>query len=176
MGYLAGASAGRCGPCRNGLPALAASGRRARGRRRPGGDPPSRGARGVLPGRGACAHPDGSVRLVASMLTAFPEEVRAHEAGHLLRVGADNSRADNSSADNSRADNSSAGRPAQGAARLTLLDVAPVVRLPEAVSEPRGRIPGATRPGSRLGRSAREQVPGAGPDADRVAATATNRP
>ena len=81
MGYLAGASAGRCGPCRNGLPALAqavaaladGAGRAATRR--------VEELAGVLPGRGACAHPDGSVRLVASMLAAFPEEVRAHEAG-----------------------------------------------------------------------------------------------
>jgi NADH:ubiquinone oxidoreductase subunit F (NADH-binding) len=79
--YLAGASAGRCGPCRNGLPALTqavaaladGAGRAATRRLEELTD--------LLPGRGACAHPDGSVRIVASMLTAFPEEVRAHELG-----------------------------------------------------------------------------------------------
>jgi NADH:ubiquinone oxidoreductase subunit F (NADH-binding) len=80
-GYLAGASAGRCGPCRNGLPALAqavsalagGAGRTATRR--------IHELVGLLPGRGACAHPDGTARLVRSLLAAFPEEVRAHELG-----------------------------------------------------------------------------------------------
>ena len=33
-------------------------------------------------GRGACAHPDGTVRLVRSLLAAFPDEVDRHGAGH----------------------------------------------------------------------------------------------
>jgi NADH:ubiquinone oxidoreductase subunit F (NADH-binding) len=79
--YLAGASAGRCGPCRNGLPALA----QAVGALAGGAGATATGRVqelvGLLPGRGACAHPDGSARLVRSMLAAFPEEVRAHELG-----------------------------------------------------------------------------------------------
>jgi NADH:ubiquinone oxidoreductase subunit F (NADH-binding) len=79
--YLAAMSARRCGPCRNGLPALAeavtalADGAGREPRRR------VEELAGLLPGRGACAHPDGTVRLVRSMLGAFPEEVRAHERG-----------------------------------------------------------------------------------------------
>jgi NADH:ubiquinone oxidoreductase subunit F (NADH-binding) len=80
-GYLAAMSARRCGPCRSGLPALAdavtaladGGGRQATRR--------VEELTGLLPGRGACAHPDGTVRLVRSMLVAFPEEVRAHERG-----------------------------------------------------------------------------------------------
>lgn len=81
MAYLAGASAGRCGPCFNGLPALAEAvdhladgGGRAATQR-------IRELAGVLPGRGACTHPDGSARMVRSLLAAFPQEVRAHELG-----------------------------------------------------------------------------------------------
>jgi NADH:ubiquinone oxidoreductase subunit F (NADH-binding) len=79
--YLAGTSAGRCGPCRNGMPALAqAVAALADGAGRAATRRVEELAR-VLPGRGACANPDGSVRLVASMLAAFPEEIRAHELG-----------------------------------------------------------------------------------------------
>jgi NADH:ubiquinone oxidoreductase subunit F (NADH-binding) len=79
--YLAGMSAKRCGPCRNGLPALAdavgalSDGAGAAATHR------VHELAGLLPGRGACAHPDGTVRLVRSMLVAFPAEVRAHEHG-----------------------------------------------------------------------------------------------
>jgi NADH:ubiquinone oxidoreductase subunit F (NADH-binding) len=31
--------------------------------------------------RGSCAHPDGTARLVTSMLTRFPEEVDLHSLG-----------------------------------------------------------------------------------------------
>jgi hypothetical protein len=36
---------------------------------------------GLVVGRGACAHPDGSVRLVASALRVFGDELSAHAAG-----------------------------------------------------------------------------------------------
>ncbi len=79
LAYLAGQSAGQCGPCAFGLPAIAedfaqlASGR-------PGGTVLERLERrlGVLPGRGACRHPDGAARLAASALTAFAADVLAH--------------------------------------------------------------------------------------------------
>ena len=80
-GYLAGASAGRCGPCRNGLPALAQAVAALAGGAGPTATRRIQELVGLLPGRGACAHPDGSARLVRSMLAAFPEEVRAHELG-----------------------------------------------------------------------------------------------
>jgi NADH:ubiquinone oxidoreductase subunit F (NADH-binding) len=77
--YLAGQSARQCGPCRFGLPATAedfaqlAFGRCDRAAR-------ERLERHValLPGRGACKHPDGAARLAASALHTFAHEVRRH--------------------------------------------------------------------------------------------------
>lgn len=78
--YLAGQSAGRCGPCRNGLPTLARQ-VRALSRGQDAGDEVARLAT-LVDGRGACAHPDGTAGLVRSMLAAFPEELDAHRSGH----------------------------------------------------------------------------------------------
>jgi NADH:ubiquinone oxidoreductase subunit F (NADH-binding) len=78
--WLAGESAGQCGPCLFGLPALAAD-LDAILR----GDPaaPAAAARHLelLPGRGACSHPDGAVRFVKSALVHFRADVAAHLAG-----------------------------------------------------------------------------------------------
>jgi NADH:ubiquinone oxidoreductase subunit F (NADH-binding) len=79
LGYLAGQSAGQCGPCAFGLPAIAEDfAQLALGR--PSGAVLERLDRrlGVLPGRGACRHPDGAVRLAASALAAFAPDVQAH--------------------------------------------------------------------------------------------------
>src|SRR5205085_1352180 len=73
--YLAGVSSGRCGPCRNGLPALAEAVAALTDGAGPAARRRVRELAALLPGRGACAHPDGSARLVASMLRAFPAEV-----------------------------------------------------------------------------------------------------
>ena len=83
--YLAAESAGQCGPCRSGLPSIAAglaelaglTGRRPR---------PSVVAdlgrwSGLVDGRGACHHPDGTVRLVRSALQVFATEVGRHQQG-----------------------------------------------------------------------------------------------
>jgi NADH:ubiquinone oxidoreductase subunit F (NADH-binding) len=77
--YLARESAGQCGPCRFGLAAIAddmtALSRaadttvRARLERR----------LAVVAGRGACQHPDGAIRLVASALRVFAADVERHE-------------------------------------------------------------------------------------------------
>ena len=81
--YLADESAGQCGPCRFGLPAVAddvaeitaagpaAHAAMARLRRR----------LAVIPGRGACAHPDGAVRMAASALDVFAADLAAHLDG-----------------------------------------------------------------------------------------------
>jgi len=80
--YLAGQSAGQCGPCVYGLPAIA--------------DDMARLARGHVDvalmarldrrlrevnGRGACRHPDGAVQLVRSALGVFAADVRVHATG-----------------------------------------------------------------------------------------------
>jgi NADH:ubiquinone oxidoreductase subunit F (NADH-binding) len=77
--YLAGQSARRCGPCINGLPAMAEAVRDLVHR----GGPVGRVEElcGLVVRRGACAHPDGTARLVTSMLTRFPEEVDSHSLG-----------------------------------------------------------------------------------------------
>ena len=77
--YLAGQSARRCGPCLNGLPAMAEALRDLVHR----GGPvrPVEELCGLVVRRGACAHPDGTARLVTSMLKRFPEEVDTHSLG-----------------------------------------------------------------------------------------------
>jgi NADH:ubiquinone oxidoreductase subunit F (NADH-binding) len=77
--YLADQSAGQCGPCRYGLPAIADDlARLARGRG--GHDPIARLHRRlqVVNGRGACRHPDGAVNLVRSALAVFAPDIAAH--------------------------------------------------------------------------------------------------
>ena len=80
--YLAGESAGQCGPCVHGLAAIAAALERLA---RPGADPADvrRVERwsGQVEGRGACRHPDGAVRLVRSALTVFADELERHVRG-----------------------------------------------------------------------------------------------
>jgi NADH:ubiquinone oxidoreductase subunit F (NADH-binding) len=79
LAYLAEQSAGQCGPCAFGLPAIAedfaqiASGKP----RGPLLDRLERRFRTVS-GRGACRHPDGATRMAASALTAFAADVTDH--------------------------------------------------------------------------------------------------
>ena len=82
--YLAGESAGQCGPCRFGLPAIAGQVERlADGR---GADPGLlRRWLGQVDGRGGCAHPDGAVRLVRSALRTFGAELERARRGPVLR-------------------------------------------------------------------------------------------
>lgn len=83
VSYLAGQSAQRCGPCRFGLPALAQA--VAHAERGDGQVERISELTGVLTGRGACAHPDGTVRLVASLQRWFDDELQLHqlqECGH----------------------------------------------------------------------------------------------
>jgi NADH:ubiquinone oxidoreductase subunit F (NADH-binding) len=71
--YLAREGAGQCGPCVHGLAALAGG-----LDRRPDRAVLGRHAQEVR-GRGACRHPDGAARLVASALSVFARELDAHE-------------------------------------------------------------------------------------------------
>ena len=80
--YLADEVAGQCGSCLNGLPAIAetltalAECQADRGTVR-------RLFRwcGMVPGRGACRHPDATAALVASTLTVFTEDIDRHLDG-----------------------------------------------------------------------------------------------
>ncbi len=77
--YLAGESAGQCGPCRLGLPDLA----RAVTLVALGGSALEnvRTAAGVVKGRGACSHPDGTSRFALSALEVFARDIEAHATG-----------------------------------------------------------------------------------------------
>jgi NADH:ubiquinone oxidoreductase subunit F (NADH-binding) len=83
--YLALESAGQCGPCLNGLPSIAAALGDLAGLtgRRP--DPRAldnlRRWAGLVEGRGACHHPDGTVRFLRSALQVFAAEARQHLQG-----------------------------------------------------------------------------------------------
>jgi NADH:ubiquinone oxidoreductase subunit F (NADH-binding) len=86
LAWLAGETAGQCGPCLFGLPTIAADFaaiancqadaslyRRLQQRL------------SVIPGRGACRHPDGAVRFAASALQVFRSHLSFHErAGRCL--------------------------------------------------------------------------------------------
>jgi NADH:ubiquinone oxidoreductase subunit F (NADH-binding) len=78
--YLAEESAGQCGPCVLGLPALADAlsnlayqGGRDRGIDQVAALIP------LIEGRGACRHPDGAAQLVRSLLRAFAADASWHE-------------------------------------------------------------------------------------------------
>ena len=80
--YLAAESAGQCGPCLNGLPRIAAglAELAGPGHRRQTVADLERWA-GLVEGRGACHHPDGTVRFVRSALTTFAPEIARHARG-----------------------------------------------------------------------------------------------
>ena len=81
--YLAAESAGQCGPCLNGLPRIAAAVAElaGSGHRRQTLDDLKRWS-GLVEGRGACRHPDGTVRFVRSALVVFEPEIQRHARGH----------------------------------------------------------------------------------------------
>jgi NADH:ubiquinone oxidoreductase subunit F (NADH-binding) len=80
--YLALESAGQCGPCLNGLPRIAAAlAEIAGGRARPQTVADVERWSGLVTGRGACHHPDGTTRFVRSALRTFSAEVDLHRKG-----------------------------------------------------------------------------------------------
>lgn len=78
--YLAEQNAGQCGPCVNGLPALAGQLARLVRGEPAAADELARYA-GLVDGRGGCHHPDGTAGLVRSTLLTFSADVAAHAAG-----------------------------------------------------------------------------------------------
>ena len=80
--YLAGQSAGQCGPCVYGLPAIADDlSRLAWGQRERDGIRRLHRRLRQVSGRGACRHPDGAVGMVRSALTVFATDIAAHGRG-----------------------------------------------------------------------------------------------
>ncbi len=79
---LALESAGQCGPCFNGLPAIATA-LADLAQPKPAGPALVNLRRwaGLVQGRGACHHPDGTVRFVASALSVFAAEITEHARG-----------------------------------------------------------------------------------------------
>ncbi|MFD0274594.1 NADH-ubiquinone oxidoreductase-F iron-sulfur binding region domain-containing protein [Kitasatospora sp. NPDC127111] len=79
LAYLAANGAQQCGPCRFGLPAVADDfSALADGHATPEQLDRLHRRIGLLPGRGACRHPDGAARLAASALTTFEADVDHH--------------------------------------------------------------------------------------------------
>jgi NADH:ubiquinone oxidoreductase subunit F (NADH-binding) len=80
VSWLAGQSARQCGPCANGLPAIAGVlNRIAVGRAESGSRAQLVRWAGMVRNRGACRHPDGVVRLLTSALLTLDADLRDHE-------------------------------------------------------------------------------------------------
>ena len=86
LAYLAAESAGQCGPCVNGLAALAETMGRVSSSSAELGDIENV-MRWVdmVKGRGACHHPDGAVGQLHSALCVFKEHLHAHLIGRACR-------------------------------------------------------------------------------------------
>jgi NADH:ubiquinone oxidoreductase subunit F (NADH-binding) len=79
MAFMAGESAGQCGPCVYGLGAIGDVTRRiAEGSGEAGHVADLERWTSQLPGRGACRHPDGAAQLMASALAVFGPEFAHH--------------------------------------------------------------------------------------------------
>ncbi len=82
IAYLALESAGQCGPCVHGLRAVADSvSALAEGVAGPRERDRLLRWLGEINGRGACHHPNGAVRFVASALSVFADDVERHRTG-----------------------------------------------------------------------------------------------
>jgi NADH:ubiquinone oxidoreductase subunit F (NADH-binding) len=87
--YLAEQSAGQCGPCLNGLPLIArALSALAARRAHPQVLADLQRWTRLVEGRGACRHPDGTVRFVRSALAVFGDEVGQHLHGRCTAANA----------------------------------------------------------------------------------------
>lgn len=77
--WMATQSAGQCGPCVFGLPAIAADLDELTGGHQPAAAVQRLGFRlAEVEGRGACHHPDGVVRMVRSAMHCFAEDLERH--------------------------------------------------------------------------------------------------
>jgi NADH:ubiquinone oxidoreductase subunit F (NADH-binding) len=80
--FLAASSARQCGPCLFGLRSISAMlSDLARGRARRRDVERIQRHAAEVSGRGACRHPDGAIRMMASALSTFAADVSAHAAG-----------------------------------------------------------------------------------------------
>jgi NADH:ubiquinone oxidoreductase subunit F (NADH-binding) len=79
--YLASESAGQCGPCVHGLAAVADGLEQVVRRDRKADTGLVERRLAAIVGRGACGHPDGAVRLVASAYRVFEGEFERHLGG-----------------------------------------------------------------------------------------------
>ena len=80
--YLAEETAGQCGPCVNGLAAIAdRMSFVARSRSTPAQRDDLDRWSTMIEGRGACRLPDGAVRFLRSVLVTFADELELHQAG-----------------------------------------------------------------------------------------------
>ncbi len=85
--YLAQQSAGQCGPCLNGLPALAETLTQLAYRRpRPNTVREATRMVALVDGRGACKHPDGTARFIRSALHTFTHDIALHLRGRCEAV------------------------------------------------------------------------------------------
>ena len=76
--WLAGESAGQCGPCVHGLAAIAQRLEAIAWAGDQNGEREVLRLASVVRGRGACRHPDGTLRFIASALQVFAEEFADH--------------------------------------------------------------------------------------------------
>lgn len=80
--WMAGESAGNCGPCRFGLPSVAGDLELIADRAASPDDVERLIRRlGLVSGRGGCKHPDGVVRFASTALEVFGDELDRHAAG-----------------------------------------------------------------------------------------------
>ena len=80
--YLAAESAGQCGPCMFGLPAIADDWRElGHPRLAPAARDRLHRRLPVIAGRGACKHPDGAIRQAVSALQVFADHLEHHGGG-----------------------------------------------------------------------------------------------
>jgi len=85
--YLAQQSAGQCGPCLNGLPALAETLTQLAYRRpQPNAVREATRLVALVDGRGACKHPDGTARFIRSALHTFAQDIALHLRGRCEAV------------------------------------------------------------------------------------------